>query len=419
MIQFIKKRVEAGELFSKTLETFPHTFSDLMVNQIRVGERSGAMVESLSRLATQVEHANSLRSQIIKKLSYPLILMGAGLVCVTFMLVFVIPVFEETYATSGIPLPMITEVLIASGQFTIDYGWLAPLVGVAAFYGLKQYRKDPRHAQRLDRQLIKLPIFGSWLRDIAVLQFMNALGDLLESGFHVVEALRLSAQSVGNRAVRHAVEHLHAAVTRGERLSHEMELQEELFPPVVSELVIIGEKTGNMVHSTTYIRGHLQREIDRKTNILVGTHRANSNGFFSDCDRFNIAGNLLANVRFDWSHGALTMKRLLRKYKSDATSGFSMMELIAVISILGILSVLAIHRITSSAAEVNKNNCHVIRGNIEVQAELYYRNNAVWPTTAILSANNEYFPEGIPDCPVDGTAYLLDGTTHRVIGHDH
>ena len=271
MLQHIQKRVEAGELFSKTLESFPKVFGDLMVNQIRVGERGGAMAESLSRLATQVENANKLRSQIIKKLAYPMILMGAGLVCVTFMLVFVIPVFEETYATSGIPLPMITKVLIATGNYTVEYGWILPLIVFMIYYAVKQYRKDQSHAQNMDLKLIKLPLIGSWLRDIAVLQFMQAVGDLLESGFHVVESLRLSAQSIGNRAIRQAVENLHSAVTRGEKLSHEMESQHELFPPVVSQLVIIGEKTGNMVHSTKYIRGHLQREIERKTNIMVGT----------------------------------------------------------------------------------------------------------------------------------------------------
>ena len=106
-------------------------------------------------------------------------------------------------------------------------------------------------------------------------------------------------------------------------------------------------------------------------------------------------------------------------HEKKSKLGFSLIELLAVISILGILAVLAIHRLSSSSTQINKNACHVIRGNIEVQAELYFRNNGVWPTTATLSADSNYFPEGIPVCPLDGTTYQLDVTTHHVIGHDH
>ena len=103
----------------------------------------------------------------------------------------------------------------------------------------------------------------------SVLQFMEVLGTMMESGFKVVDALDVSAGSTTNRAVRAGVEELRAAVTRGERLSHQLDKQRGLFPPVVSQLVVIGEQTGKLSETTSHVRQHLRKEIERKTDIFV------------------------------------------------------------------------------------------------------------------------------------------------------
>jgi len=118
---------------------------------------------------------------------------------------------------------------------------------------------------------LRWPLFGNFFRDLAVLQFMDVLGNLLESGYTVVEALGGSVDAISNRAVRKSVAELQSAVTRGERFSRELDRQGDLFPPVVSQLVIVGEKTGNLAKASNFIREHLRREIERTTNILVGT----------------------------------------------------------------------------------------------------------------------------------------------------
>jgi type IV pilus assembly protein PilC len=123
----------------------------------------------------------------------------------------------------------------------------------------------------MDRAILHMPLLGHWFRDLAVLQFMDVLGILLDSGYTVVEALGSSADAISNMAVKKSVQGLRDAVTRGERFSRELDKQGDLFPPVVSQLVIIGEKTGNLAKSTAFIRVHLRREIERTTNILVGT----------------------------------------------------------------------------------------------------------------------------------------------------
>jgi type IV pilus assembly protein PilC len=122
----------------------------------------------------------------------------------------------------------------------------------------------------MDAHLIRAPLIGDWLRNVAVLQFMEVLGNLLESGFTLVDALRVSANSISNRAVRRSVEQLHAAILRGERFSAELERHQELFPPIVHQLVIVGEKTGTLPRATKDIRKHLEREVNRYTSLVLG-----------------------------------------------------------------------------------------------------------------------------------------------------
>ena len=271
LLETVRRKVEAGESFSKALARFPQAFTEAMVNQIKVGEQSGTLVETIRRITAQLEKAADLRGQIIKKLAYPIILMVVGSMSVTFMLLFVVPVFEETYAQSKVQLPGITRVLIAVGNFMQEYWWLAPLLGSIGILATKHIRRKPHSAAKMDRLILSLPFLGDWFTNIAVLQFMEVLGNLLEAGFTMVDALRVSANTVSNCAVRQSVESLHTAVIRGERFSREMERHADLFPPVVRQLVVIGEQTGTLPKATTDIRAHLRREIERHTNLMIGT----------------------------------------------------------------------------------------------------------------------------------------------------
>lgn len=271
MLDALRRKIETGETFSAALAGFPKIFNDVLVNQVRVGEKSGTLPAALGRIATQLEKSDQIRSQVTKKLAYPALLLVAGSAAVTFMLLFVVPIFEQTYAESKVPLPWITQALVEVGHFMKSVGWLFPLLIVAAVVTLKQMRSRKSSALAMDFALLRIPGIGPWLRDLSVLEFMDVFGNLLESGFNVVDALDVSAGSVRNRAVRGSIEQLQSAVTRGERFSRELDRQGDLFPPVVGQLVIIGEKTGNLAKATSHIREHLRREIERTTNILVGT----------------------------------------------------------------------------------------------------------------------------------------------------
>jgi type IV pilus assembly protein PilC len=271
MLLSIRRHLENGESFSTALSHFGATFDTVMVSQIKVGEHSGTLNDALMTIARHREEGHRLRSEVVKKLAYPALLVVMGSAVIMFLLTYVIPVFEDTYAKAKVALPFITKLLIAVGAIAKGYGLFVLGAVVVTIVVVRQLRKRSDIAGRMDAHLLKLPVLGNWLRDIAVLQLMEVLGSLMDAGYNLAEALGEAGQAVSNRAMRQAVRDLQSAIRRGEKFSRELERHGDMFPPIVSQLVIVGEQTGTLAMATRHIRDHLQREIERKTNVFVGT----------------------------------------------------------------------------------------------------------------------------------------------------
>lgn len=266
----VRRKVESGTLFSTAMAECPGASDKITTSQIRIGERSGALAETLQHLAEARDKTGDLKQQVIKKLAYPGMLVVLGSCLITFLLLYVVPVFETTYAEAKVPLPLVTKALIAAGSLAKNYLWMVGAGAILGAMALKQLRKSQQFASRMDLAILRSPLVGKWLRDIAVLQMMNVLNSLMTAGFTLAESLKQTADSVGNRAVRQGVVSLHSAVERGERFSREIERNHELFPPIVNQLVIVGESSGQLTRATLDICHHLRREIERKTNLMVG-----------------------------------------------------------------------------------------------------------------------------------------------------
>jgi type II secretory pathway component PulF len=270
LFETMERHVTQGAPLSSALREYPGTFSELIINQIRVGERTGALSATISRITEQLENGANVRATIIKKLTYPCLLAVAGSGSLTFMMLFVVPTFEKMYSEAGAALPGITQFLIDLGSFLSRYS--APL-GVSLLVFVATFICTWRHPVgriTLERGLLKIPILEAWLRSIAILQFIETLGNLMESGFTLAEALPHTSKGISNRLIRQSVDELHSAVQRGERFSRELERRSHIFPPVVTQLVIVGEQTGTLAKATQTIRGHLRKEVERYTNLLTG-----------------------------------------------------------------------------------------------------------------------------------------------------
>ncbi len=270
VIDTIRRKVETGTPFSTAMAEFPGVCDKITAAQIRIGERAGTLAETLEHLSANRDKTRELKQQVVKKLAYPVMLVVLGSGLITFLLLYVVPVFETTYAEAHVALPLVTRTLIQVGALAKKYLWMIVVTGILGSFTLKQLRRNDRFASRMDMAILRAPLIGKWARDIAVLQLMEVLNNLMTAGFTLAEALRQTADSVGNRAVRSGVRNLQKAVERGERFSRELERLSELFPPIVNQLVIVGESTGQLTRATVDICDHLRREIERKTNLMVG-----------------------------------------------------------------------------------------------------------------------------------------------------
>lgn len=270
ILEKLRRRVESGDTFSNALSLMDAAFDKTTVSQIRVGERAGTLPDTLLQVAEQREKAGKIQENIVKKLAYPVVLAVVGTAVVGFLLCYVVPVFQETYESARVPLPGITQVMIDVGAIAQGYWWAFTLVAVGVPLLLRQMRQNVAFAKRMDTNILKVPLIGPWLRDAALLQLMETLGSLMEAGFTLAESLEEAADTVKNHAMKAGVASLHRAVQQGERFSREVERHAELFPPMVSQLVIVGEQTGRLTKSTRQICKLLEEEITRKTDIAIG-----------------------------------------------------------------------------------------------------------------------------------------------------
>jgi type IV pilus assembly protein PilC len=270
LLEALRRKVESGIAFSTALSSFPQVCDQLTVSQIRLGERSGTLADTLQHLSENRGKTAELKQAIVKKLAYPCLLITLGSGLLTFLLMYVVPVFEETYANAKVPLPFITRMLIQVSGVVSTIGPYVVAAIILSITAIKQLRKRQEFAIMMDRMLLRMPIVGTWIRDMAVLQLMEVLHSLMAAGYNLAEAVRETAPSIGNRAVRQGVRDLQVAINRGERFSRELERHEDMFPPIVNQLVIVGESTGQLTRATKDICEYLRREIERKTSLLVG-----------------------------------------------------------------------------------------------------------------------------------------------------
>ncbi len=270
LLESLRRKVESGVSFSAALNQFPQVCDPITASQIRLGERSGTLPETLQHLSENRGKSAELKQAVIKKLAYPCLLITLGSGLLTFLLMYVVPVFEETYANAKVPLPLITRMLIRFSGIVQAYGPYVVGFVILTAATVQQLRKREEFAVLMDRGILRVPVVGKWIRDMAVLQLMEVLHSLMSAGYNLAEAVRETAQSVGNRAVRQGVRDLQIAINRGERFSRELERHEDMFPPIVNQLVIVGESTGQLTRATKDICDYLRYEIERKTSLLVG-----------------------------------------------------------------------------------------------------------------------------------------------------
>ncbi len=266
----IYHNVESGKNFSEALAMHPEIFDPIYVNMVRAGETSGRLDTFLDKLVANIRKTIRIRKSIKSAMMYPSILLLVAAVVVAIMMVFVVPVFAQMFASIGAQLPAPTMMVLSVSNFVRDpYGGgllLATLIGGTIIF--KQVlRRSLEFRKKWHQLLLKAPLFGELILNSNLAQISMVYGNLSGAGVQVIEALDITAESTRNEVIRESVQTAKRGVFSGEPLS-KLLAQVSYFPPTFSQLVSVGEQTGNMTEMLETISSYFEEEFDSSVEKL-------------------------------------------------------------------------------------------------------------------------------------------------------
>ena len=260
--------VEAGSTLADALRRHPKTFDELFVNLVEVGEAGGILDTVLQRLSVYIEKAAALKRKVKSAMIYPLTIVGVAFIVVIFMLTFVIPTFAKMFAGMGADLPLPTLIVIKLSDFATSFWWLIIGSVIGIVVGIRAYYKTEGGRSLIDALVLKLPVFGTLIRKVSVARFTRTLGTLVSSGVPILEGLRITARTAGNRVVERAVLETRASVTAGKTLAEPLKAS-TVFPPMVVQMISVGEQTGALDAMLNKIADFYDDEVDTAVTALT------------------------------------------------------------------------------------------------------------------------------------------------------
>ena len=270
LIQEIGEKVEEGTPLSQAIAAYGSVFSPFFVGIVKAGEASGKLPESLEYLADHVERDYEFRSKIIGAMIYPAFVIVVFIAVIVLVLTFIIPQLTEVLAESGKELPAITKLVISISGFFVNY-WQYMLI-VTAILVLMTIRmlKDPAGKRILDRILVNIPLFGGFIKKINVAQLAENLSTLISSGLPIVQALEITEGIVTNFIYKDAIVSIGEGVKKGETISSILYRYPEYFPAMFTQMVAVGERTGNLDSAMLNVVHFYQKEVSRSLDTMVG-----------------------------------------------------------------------------------------------------------------------------------------------------
>jgi len=268
VLEDVIRRVREGSSFSKALAHHPRAFPDFFISMIRVGEVAGILDEVLNRLAQMGLQELETRSRIQSALIYPLVLVGFALVVVNGLLLGVLPKFVSVFEASDMALPLPTRFLLGLSTTVRGYWWCIALVLFAGLWWIRRYYDDPKGRWQVDVGFLKVPLAGILYRKMLIARLTRALGAMLKTGVPLLEALNVAERLVPNVVFQRTLQLTRSAVAEGKPLS-EPWARSGLFPPLVLQMVSVGERSGQLDAMLTEVAAFYDPEIDLATQRLT------------------------------------------------------------------------------------------------------------------------------------------------------
>ena len=265
----VKNDVEQGSTFADALRKHPKPFDALYVNLVAAGEVGGILDTILNRLAVYLEKADALRRKVKGAMVYPTTILVVAIGVIVLLLVKVIPVFQKMFDDFGGALPGPTQMVVNISEFLQSY--ILIILAAAAFVVIAFFqarKRSPTFAYRSDAVALKIPVFGSLLKKVAVSRFSRTLGTMISSGVPILDALEICAKTAGNRVIEAALLKTRAAIAEGRTIAEPLEAA-GVFPGMVVQMIAVGESTGSMDAMLAKIADFYDDEVDAAVDALT------------------------------------------------------------------------------------------------------------------------------------------------------
>lgn len=264
----LRDDIEAGASFSEALGKHPRVFSEFFVNMAKAGESSGRLDEILDRVATHLEKSHALTKKIQSSLFYPALVSALAMMITIFLLVFVVPKFKEIFTSLGGQLPGPTQLLINISEGMRRYFVLEVAACIALWVGVKMFINTPVGRDRFDRFKLKMPLLGKLMQKVAIARFSRTLATLVRAGVPILKALEIVAKTAGNKVIERAVMTARASITEGQNIATPLS-QSKVFPPMVTRMISVGEKTGELEKMLSKVADFYETEVDAAVGGLT------------------------------------------------------------------------------------------------------------------------------------------------------
>ncbi len=269
VITQVRSDVESGSTFADALKKHPKAFDNLYVNMVAAGEAGGILDTILQRLAAYMEKFAKIKKQIKSAMVYPSVILFVAVSVVALLMIVVVPMLAGMFAEMGQALPLPTRIVIAVSNFLKGWGGLGLLVAIiAAFAGLKQFRKTEKGLRLTDGIALKLPVAGSLIQRVAVAKFTRTLGTLMSSGVPILEGLLIVSRTAGNKVVEESIIATRQSVSEGKTLAEPLS-KTPVFPAMVVQMISVGEATGALDNMLNKIADFYDDEVDSAVATLT------------------------------------------------------------------------------------------------------------------------------------------------------
>ena len=268
IIAAVRGDVEQGATLQTALSKHPKAFNDLYVNMVGAGETGGILDLILQRLSGYIEKSVKLTGKVKGAMTYPITVIVIAITVVTIIMVKVIPVFSAMYEGLGSALPYPTQVCIMISNVIIHYSYLLVIFGFLATVGIKQYYKTSKGKLVIDSLILKIPIIGDMLRKVAVARFCRTLGTLTSSGVPILEGMDITARTAGNMVIQNAILKSREAVEQGRNIAGPL-AETKVFPPMVVQMVGVGEATGALDAMLSKVADFYEDEVDNSVAAMT------------------------------------------------------------------------------------------------------------------------------------------------------